>query len=451
MRRAPLALPLALLAGVLLLRAARAEEWADVRDAFREASKSPEWAKRRDAFLLLVDQDRSEAVQEILAVIDREPNAAVVYAGLETLGLYTSEGVRTALVAAAQKGKDRERLYVLVALEKQVGPEATALLLEVAKGRDAPAAAQAALALGAGESLPPGAGPALVKLLAHRDWQVRCAAARSLARHPDPAALPALAAALADAKGRDRADLIAALEKTSGQAFGNDPAAWRRLAAGEDAATIQAKPVLAPTAFGIPIYGRRVVIVLDNSLRMSDPHPFDGERLRTLCDPPDGAPIPWFRMKTNAQFAVGHVKHLVRGLERGTKVGLILYNLTVNNALLGLVPAGSAAERQVDALLDDLIQDDGIATFDALDLALDLAGPRDATAWKDGPDEILLVTVNMPTAGEVREADVVAAAIGLKARARMVPIHVVGISFHPYDMCRALAERTGGTYVSLVK
>ena len=57
----------------------------------------------------------------------------------------------------------------------------------------------------------------------------------------------------------------------------------------------------------------------------------------------------------------------------------------------------------------------------------------------------------MPTTGEVKEADVVAAAIGLKARLRMVPIHTVGIHFHPYDMCREIAALTGGVYVDLTK
>ena len=60
-------------------------------------------------------------------------------------------------------------------------------------------------------------------------------------------------------------------------------------------------------------------------------------------------------------------------------------------------------------------------------------------------------TVNVPNAGEIKEADVVAAAISLKARLRMVPIHTVGIHFHPYDMCRNIAQKTGGVYVDLTK
>ena len=67
------------------------------------------------------------------------------------------------------------------------------------------------------------------------------------------------------------------------------------------------------------------------------------------------------------------------------------------------------------------------------------------------PDEIIFITVNMPTTGEIKEADVVGAAIALKARLRMVPIHTVGIHFHPYDMCRDIAAKSGGVYVDLTK
>jgi len=430
---------------------ARADEWTETRDQFRTQMKSASWAERRDAFVLLTTFDGPKAVEEILAALDRESNGVVVSTGLETLGLLVSPEAKEALIEAARKGKGRRRLLVLLALEKQKGPEIEALLLEAAQGKDPQVAAQAALVLGERETLPAGALPVLLKLLQHKDWQVRSAAARTLLAHPDKAAVPALAQALSKADGRDRADLIAALGKTTGQDFGNDPDAWKRLAKGEDPATLRRKPRPVPTVFGVPIYGKRVVIVLDNSLRMSDPNPYDAERLRELCDVEDGAPIPWFRMKTNGQFALGHVRHLIAGFPKGTKFALLLFNAMVRNVFDGFIPAGSAARKRAAEVLDSLIQDDGIATYDALMGALDIAGAKEASAWRKGPDEIVFITVNMPTAGEVKEADVVAAAVGLKARLRMVPIHTVGIHLHPYDMCREIAARSGGTYVDLVK
>ena len=430
-------------------RTVRADDWDAMLEEFQSGQKSEDWRARRDAFSYLSNYDRPEAVKEILSALAREGNGAVLLGGVEALSAQKSLGSRAVLFEAARKGTGEERLLVLLALAAQAGPDVGALLREVAQGNSAPAAAQAALALGSEKR--PETVPVLRKLLGHRDWQVRAAAARSLGAQEDPAAVPDLAAALAVAKGRDRADLVAALEKLSGQAFGNDPAAWKKLAQGTPPAEIRARPDLPPSAFGIPIYGERVVIVLDNSLRMGDPHPFDTERLRTLCDVKDGDPIPWFRMQTNAQFAHAHVRHLIQGLPKGSRFELITFNEVVRETFAALAGAGAATRKTAFDVLAALETDNGIATYDALLRALDIAGGREGAAWKSGPDEILFVTVNVPTAGEVKEVDVVGPAIGLRARLRMVPIHTVGIHNHPYEMCRAIAERSGGTYVDLSK
>ncbi len=453
-RRPSLAAALALallLVGQPGLRPASADDWGDVKKDFRERMKSEKWHERRDAFVLLTPYDGAGAVEELLDVLDDEENGAVVLAGIETLGLLVSPGAHDALLAAAKKEKGRVQRLVLYALEQQKGSDVDAVLLAAAKDRDPMVAAQAALVLGSRETLPSGAVPVLIDLLGHKDWQVRSAAARTLLRHPDKAAVPALAKALEEAEGRDRRDLVAALEKTTGETFGYDPKAWIRLAKGEDPASIPRTPVQVPTAFGIPIYGQRVVVVLDNSLRMSDPHPFDAARLRELCTTPDPPPVPWYRMKTNDQFAHGYVKHLVGNLPRGSKFGLVIFNTLVNNVFEGFIPAGGAAEKRTDDTLDGLLPDDGIDSYDALMTALNMGGAKEKSAWRNGPDEILFITVNFPTAGEVKEADVVAAAVGLVARLRLVPIHAVGIHFHPYDMCRRIAALSGGEYVSLVK
>lgn len=440
-----------LLVAVVLAPGARADDWSDARKEFRERMKAEAWNERRDAFVLLTPYDGAEAVEEILDALEGEPNGAVVLGGLETLGLLVSDGAKQALLESARKAKGRIRLLALQALEKQKGLEVENALVEALADRDGPVAALAARVLALRERLPVDAPVPLTKLLAHKDWQVRAAAARALTVHPQEASVPALARALEKAEGRDRADLVAALAKTTGEDFGYDPGAWTRVAKGEEPSAIPRRPVQVPTAFGLPIYGQRVVIVLDNSLRMSDPHPFDSDRLRKLCETPDPPPVPWYRMKTNGQFAHGHVEHLIGGLPRGTEFGLITFNTLVQNVFEGFASAGSAAERRADEAIANLEPDDGIATYDALMLALDLAGSKDKSAWRRGPDEILFITVNMPTTGEVKEAGVVAAAVGLKARLRQVPIHTVGIHYHPYDMCRQIAELSGGTYVSLVE
>jgi hypothetical protein len=61
------------------------------------------------------------------------------------------------------------------------------------------------------------------------------------------------------------------------------------------------------------------------------------------------------------------------------------------------------------------------------------------------------VTNNVPNHGEVTDAGEIGPALGTKARLRGVPVHVVGIGNHPYALAEALAKRSGGTYLSLVK
>lgn len=427
-----------------------ADGWDDAKKEFRREMKSDDWKVRREAFLIAAEYDGADAAREILEVIDDEPNAAVVLAGIDTLALFRSDGALEGLREVAAKGRGRQQLLALVTMSRLKDPSVVSeTLVKVAGGRDAQAVCQAVLALGA--STQRDATELLIDLLGHKAWQVRAAAARTLALWDAEEAIPALAKALPSADGRARGDIVQALEAISDQKFGNDPDAWEQLAEGADPDTITAKPELAPTAFGIPIYGERLVICLDNSLRMGDPHAFSTERLRELTDPKDGKPIAWFRMKTNGQFAHGHVKHLVDGLPRGTRFEIITFNASVNPVFGKLMPVSTASRQTAFETIDGLITDDGINAYGALTDALDIGGSKDDSAWKSGPDEIIYITVNQPTTGEVVEADVVAAAIALKARLRMVPIHTVGIHFHPYDMCRLIAERTGGTYMSLVE
>jgi len=444
-------LPVSLVLLALLTTAAtaRADGWEDMRDTFRKEMKSEAWKDRADAFLYLDGYDRPEAVEEILRALKREENAAVELAALGALAAQKSKGSREILFAIARKGKGRERLLVLNALARQPSLDVGELLLEVAASRDGQAAAQAALALE--KQKHPDTVEGLLPLLKHKAWQVRRAAAITLkAFRPDEAIAP-LADALARSDGRDRNEILAALLEITGETFGNDPAAWKAFARGTPESEIRARPKHPPYAFGVPIYGKRVVICLDNSLRMTDRHPFDAERLRELSTAPDGKAIPWIRVATNGQFAQAQVKHLIRNFEKGTKFELLTFNATVNPVFNKLANVGTASRNTAFEALDGLQTDDGIAAYTVLQQALDVAGPTDAKAWKSGPDEILYITVNVPTTGDVTQADLVAASIGLEARLRMVPIHTVGIHFHPYDMCREIARLTGGVYVDLTK
>lgn len=475
--RLPLLLALALLgsaAGPLALPRACADDLKDARKAFRGALSAADWKQRRDAYMEVADWDDPSMVEDVLDALVRETNPAVVRTGIGVLAGYASDASQARLVAEVRKGHGRRRMLVLLALARQRGGASVPILLEILQGKDGPAAAQAALALGARHEL--SAVPHLVALLGRKDWQLRRAAGLALAelaRPPAPApeagAQPpaqaahgpvpealrapevtsALVAALGRAEGVDRQALIAALEAIHGRTLGYNLAAWKLVAAGKevDEKTL-AKRVYPPAAFGIPLYGQRIVLVYDDSLRSGDPHRFgSGDRLLELCKVP-GSDRPIFsaRILTVGQFARAHFLRCVADMPSKTHFEVITFNAIVRPLFGRFVAAGGARRKAVQELFDSIRPDDGIATYDALNTALDTGGATDAKAWKHGPDEIVFTTCNEPTVGDIKEADVIAAAISLKARMRMVRIHTVGIESHPYSMMRTIARETGGIY-----
>jgi hypothetical protein len=453
-RNAPRALAVALLvaiaSGTVVPRRADAD-WDSAKTFFAKNVKSGEWMQRRAAYQALCDQDRGEAVDAILASLSGgESHGVVLAAALDSISGFRSTTARASLIKAARDGKPTARLFAVAALKGHAAPEVDALLIELLAGSNAPVAAQAAVSLGVPGRA--GAVPPLVAALAHKEWQVRVAAARSLAALVDPSAGKDLAARLAVETGRARGEVIAALERLSGKRWGDAPAKWAAWATGGDGDAVAEKAKAWPSAFGIPLYGERVVFVLDRSLKMSDAHPFDRPRLEALCAPPDGEKIPWFRLKSKLQFAQAQIRHAVEGFAPGTKLEVLFFAEDVQGVMgKRFAGANEATKKAVKDAFEGMQPDDGISLHEALTAAFDLAGAGDEKAWKAGPDEIVLVTNNMPTKGDVRDATAVAAAAGLKARLRMVTVHVVGIDNHPFDMAQTIARRSGGTYVDLTK
>ncbi len=294
-----LPLVLCLLLPVLVgVRSAGADEWSDAKKAFRKAQKAPDLKTRRDAFIDMLTFDGTEqtedAVEEILRTLGREESPAVILTALETLSTFTSDEATEILVDAVRKGRGTRRFYALIALADRPAGGGEDLLMEVLDGKEEPLIAQAALALGHRQT--EAAVPLLLPLLAHDTWQLRAAAARALeymagkavlnpktaemefppvpAWLKTPEVLNALVASLETAEGRSRSDAVSALERITGRAFSNDVRAWKALLGGADPAGIRARPEAVPYIFGIPIYGRKVVLVIDISTCTDDTHPF---------------------------------------------------------------------------------------------------------------------------------------------------------------------------------
>lgn len=473
-RSLPVVLPLAAFL-LLLLPGAPTPAFADTKAAvkeFKQAQKAEDWKARREAYLVAADYDSEDVAKALLDALTKEENPAVQLMGLRVLAGFESEGARGRLVQEAKKARGTRKQYVLMALARQRSDAAREILLATVQSKDGPSAAQAALALG--RSGVEEAVPHLLKLLVHKDWQVRRAAGMalaSLAQPPPPKAEPgkpvpkdfrwpvsdalkapavseALIKALETGEGVERGAMIDALAAIHGQDQGNNPAAWRAVVAGTEVdKRLERKRVWPPAAFGIPLYGQRIVFIYDNSLRSGDPHRFGtGARREEVCQVPGGPPLLSSRLLTVGQFARAHITRAVSKLDKGQRFEVITFNATVQGLAGKFTSSGGASKKALEDLFAGLEPDDGINSYGALTEALDLGGATDAKAWKRGPDEIVFITCNQPTQGELSDADVVAAAIGLKGRMRMVRIHTIGIESHPYSMLETIAKETGGVY-----
>ncbi len=130
---------------------------------------------------------------------------------------------------------------------------------------------------------------------------------------------------------------------------------------------------------------------------------------------------------------------------------LIVVSGAARNVFGKLTSANDGSKATAILALEEAKPEAANDVFAALDGALDIASRKDSVAWDVGPEEILYAIVALPWLREPSDPAVVAAAIALKARLRMVPITMVGVGEHPYDLCQNLAEATGGTYVNLAK
>ena len=424
------------------------------KKVFADGVRSADWKARRNAHLALCDYDNAVSVRLMLGALATETNPAVEAAAVDGMAQFRGNESRAALLDAARKGKGAERLLAVVALDKHRSADVDAFLVEALAAGPPLVSAQAALALG----LPGRAGavPALLKALAHDLPQVRIAAARALAQLSEASAVKPLFERLKLEKGRAREETVRALEAITKKRLGDAPLKWAAVAAGEDPDKVEEKAALAPTFFGVPVTGERVAFVLDRSLLMADPHPFNGAenraRLEAICTPPDGDRIPYRLIKSKMQLAVAHILHAVDGFAPGTKYEVIYFSGDVHGVFgKKWASASTATKKTLEEALKGIEVDDGIAIWDALVAAFDLGGPGDEKGWKAGPDEVFLVTNNMPTAGEVKEPEAIGPGMALRARLRLAPIHVVGIGNHPFTLAETLARRSGGTYVNLTK
>lgn len=449
---------MAVLAGAaLLVGLAGGARWAtadyeSARRFFAENVRSSDWKARRSGYGAFEDHDGTAAAKAILDAAGAETHPAVLAAAAATLGRMRSGDARGVAVAALKGGKWSARLVAAQALATMRGPDADAALVAGLSDGNATIAQLCATALATKGRA--GAVEGLVAALASNAPSVRAAAARSLGALGDRAAVAPLAARLKVEKGRARSEVVAALEAVTGKAYGDAPAAWESVAAGEEPAEVKATPPL--TFFGAPVTGDRIVFVLDRSLQMTDAHGLAKEekrdRLAELCAPKGYDRIPWRQLKTRMQLAQAHIRHVVGNLPASARFEVIYFAEDVAGVFgKKFVPPNTASKKTLDDVFAKLQTDDGINVWEALMTAFDLGGATEDRALKGGPEQIFLVLNNLPTKGDVTDPDPLERGVVFKARVRGVAVHVVDMGANPQILADRLAKGTGGTYLDLTK
>lgn len=461
---------------------ALADDWTDVRDEFRAMQADPSWQERRASYLNLLDYDGAEAFEEALAAGLREPNAAVVLESLKILGQLESEPAKAALLESLRTAKGKKAQYLLMALAGQKGESGLDELVGLLQGKEPQLAALAALALGE-KAVERSLQPLLDNLAPARwkkDWQVVSAVARAIEKmawsswtkpknpkNTNEIKKPAMPAwfkvedviwplidRLEVAKGRERGDLIQTLESITKKDYGYNVAAWAAHAKGEepDAATLK-KRIRPPYFFGVPLYGRRIVLVMDTNVLTDGAHPFkQRERLREVCAVPGGRDVPWFKILSIKHLLAAHFTRAIKDMPaRGQKFELIFSGPKAKHVFGKLVSSSTGGKKVAVEAIEKARVANGNDVLAVMQAALDIAGKKGSTAWSKGPDQIVCAYSSIPWLAKETDAVVVGSTIGLLARRRLVQIHAIGVHEFAYDMMRLFAHLTGGRYLALLK
>lgn len=273
--------------------------------------------------------------------------------------------------------------------------------------------------------------PAAVKALAaltemnafHRQFAFRRCVVTALVgvKHPD--AVTKLIDLLPDADGEIRGDIIQHLTRLSGLTLGSDQAPWLAWWK-EKKGMIQfpdangKPPAIAlnkgtATYYGIPIYAKKLIFILDTSGSMR------GQRI------------------TNAK------KELVKAIESldaGTSFNLVSFNSELEVWHRGLVTASPDVKAKAIRWVNQLEADGSTFTYDALKATMDQT-----------PEAVYLLTDGQPTGGTIVEPDKIIEAVRQTNRYRRMTVNVIGVNPGPEEgvfsqFMKKLAGENWGQY-----
>jgi hypothetical protein len=369
---------------------------------------------------LLTWKDNDDVAALLLKTIEREARGKGATGRIVPL---------LGILAASQRPETQGRLGKFLEPYLAKSKDAAATLAALADGLEALADEQAVASLTA---------LAQQKSI-QKTFAYRRAIVQALAHISRREAVASLVALLPKLDGEVRGDIIGRLEEISGERNGGDVAAWqawwkkhrddfefpakgagrpgdKAAAADKDAAKIKPAPQGVSSYYGLPLYARRIVFVIDVSGSMSGPRLDSAKRELTS---------------------------VINGLPEDDELAIVAFSSRVWFWRRELTRATPAAKQEAAIFVYQLAARGRTATYDALD-----------TAFHYDAEAIYLLSDGAPNYGTIPMPAAILAAVGNANRSRRLSIYSIGISPGPPDspmesFMKMLAEQNYGRYKRL--
>jgi hypothetical protein len=425
------------------------------RQAFlQKAARAKNLSKRSQA------NKQAEQVRDQIAIHDKELSklelaraevlaSVVKLRSAEAIGYLAKDGLKDATDPAL-----RRSVATAIARSKSAGPDVLIAALANAKKPELVVPLLQALGEKGGSAT---AVPTLANYLRHREWTVRVAAAFAMAATGSPDGLEPVLIRMeaADKKSREQRELVAALERYTGQKHGVYPDVWRKwfndeklnIAAGRVPLGKGARGVVKADQgafYGIPQIGRAIYVVdVSGSMDVSMDNPkwIDGEAIPARDDE-----------VSRFDAAMKELIRAMRKLHPKTTFAVVLYSSDVNPLTVKMLPAVKANRVAVERELAQTSAGGSTNIYAALDYAMRLAGAHpDSPKQKQVADAIYLLSDGSPTtsAGKTEDPQRTLLAAREWNALGKVAIHTIGIGKqHNRGFLEALAKQNGGRYYS---
>jgi len=341
-------------------------------------------------------------------------------AALESVAERKDRSAESVLHREAQSSNE-ESAGVAIGLLPGFPSEATLQLLLKLAGQYKPGLAIPALEA-LGELRAAEAIPVFEKALKAKDWPVRVASIRALARLHRKESVDLLVERIDKEEGRMLAEIVDALRGLTGKPFGYAPVQWKEwwVSAKEDfappdkAAALLSSQAGMTTYHGVPVLSNRIVFLLDISGSMSEP---------------SGS-------ETRMDQAKKELQRVLSQLGSGAQVNMVFFDERIEPWKKGLVPI-KANLKEAHAVVQKLAPRGQTNIFDSLEVAF---------AHKEA-DTIYLLSDGDPSNGRVIDPDDILREVRKLNRLRQIVIHT--ISFGSSRFMRELAAENGGQYVEI--